>query len=316
MRPDREGRRRPPAPSHPARLLVDGHNGGVSEILRSPRWLVGHVIAVTAVIAFVALGSWQLQRLEERRTGNALITARSDQDPAPLADVLARAGGDPEALAYLPVTVTGTYLSRDEIRLSTRPYQGRPGHHLLTPLLHDDGRAIVVDRGWVPIELDDPPVVQAAPGPPGAEVTVTGFLVQGQEPSPFGVDVPDGETAYLGVPDLARIQQQVDPELAPVYLQLSAQEPAAPQALPFPAEPPALDEGSHLSYAGQWFLFAAVVAVGYPILLRRTTRARRPRPGTGPAPAPRPDRQPWDAGTGRAADSGTRGTTGRLSRRR
>lgn len=256
------------------------------ETLRSPKWLVGHVIALTAVVAFVLLGLWQLRRLEERRAGNALISARLDQAPVPLADVLAETGGDPSALAYRPVTVTGTYLVEEEVRLSTRQYQGRPGHHLLTPLRYDDGRAIVVDRGWVPLELDDPPVAQAAPGPDGAEVTVSGFLVEGQATGGFGVDVPDGETVYLGVPDLDRLQQQVDAELAPAYVQLTAQDPAPPQAIPFPAEPPVLAEGNHLSYAGQWFLFAAVVAVGYPILLRRAIRDRPRRDGPGLAPDP------------------------------
>jgi len=246
------------------------------DVLRSPWWLVGHVIAVSAVVGFVALGSWQLSRLEERRAANALVTARLDQQAVPLADVLAEAGGDPGLLAYRPVTVTGTYRPAEELRLSTRAHQGRPGHHLLTPLAYDGERAVVVNRGWVPLELDDPPVALAAPGPEGAEVTVRGFLVPGQEAGGFGVRVPDGETDYLGVVDLDRIQQQVDADLAPVWLQLSAQDPPAPRGLPIPAAPPELTEGNHLSYAGQWFLFAAVVAVGYPLLLRRTVRDRTP----------------------------------------
>ena len=42
--------------------------------------------------------------------------------------------------------------------------------------------------------------------------------------------------------------------------------------LPIAAPPPALPEGPHLGYAVQWFLFAGVVVVGYPLLLRRVTR--------------------------------------------
>ena len=61
----------------------------------------------------------------------------------------------------------------------------------------------------------------------------------------------------------------VDADLVDPYLVLEA--PVPPQ-LPIPAGTPELSEGTHLSYAVQWFLFTAVVVVGYPILLRRTIR--------------------------------------------
>jgi len=40
-------------------------------------------------------------------------------------------------------------------------------------------------------------------------------------------------------------------------------------SLPYPLPPPDLSEGPHLGYAGQWFIFAAIGAVGWVILLRR-----------------------------------------------
>jgi hypothetical protein len=33
-----------------------------------------------------------------------------------------------------------------------------------------------------------------------------------------------------------------------------------------------LDEGPHLSYAVQWFIFSIIAIVGYPMILRRTAR--------------------------------------------
>ena len=32
------------------------------------------------------------------------------------------------------------------------------------------------------------------------------------------------------------------------------------------------DEGPHLDYAGQWFIFATLTVIVYPLLLRRTAR--------------------------------------------
>lgn len=80
-----------------------------------------------------------------------------------------------------------------------------------------------------------------------------------------------GEVDLLTQPDLGRYGEQVPLDLAPVYL--LAQDRVG--ELPIPGDLPTLDEGNHLSYAVQWFVFATVVAVGYPILLRRTAHDRR-----------------------------------------
>jgi cytochrome oxidase assembly protein ShyY1 len=54
----------------------------------------------------------------------------------------------------------------------------------------------------------------------------------------------------------------------PVVVQLKTSAPGDdPSLAPIPL--PELGDGPHLSYAVQWFLFAAVAAVGYVLLLRR-----------------------------------------------
>jgi surfeit locus 1 family protein len=73
--------------------------------------------------------------------------------------------------------------------------------------------------------------------------------------------------------DLARLQQQYRPDLFPLWLQLQkANPPVAKDALPVLLPEPEQDEGPHLSYAVQWFLFATVGAIGWPLLLRKTAR--------------------------------------------
>ena len=71
--------------------------------------------------------------------------------------------------------------------------------------------------------------------------------------------------------DIPRLQQQSPEPLAPVYLQLQSAQPKDSdflRLLPLPAT----DEGPHLSYAIQWFIFATVGAVGWPLLLRKQGR--------------------------------------------
>ncbi|MGB9634355.1 MAG: SURF1 family cytochrome oxidase biogenesis protein, partial [Chloroflexaceae bacterium] len=79
-------------------------------------------------------------------------------------------------------------------------------------------------------------------------------------------------TAWVRV-DVARLQNQVAAPLLPLYVeQLPSGDSAA---LPRPRDPRQLDEGPHLSYAIQWFAFAAILAVVYAALLRQQLREAR-----------------------------------------
>lgn len=77
--------------------------------------------------------------------------------------------------------------------------------------------------------------------------------------------------------DLERFGEQLDYEIFPVLVQLVTQTPPQPGPLPAPVEPPALSEGPHLGYAVQWFIFAVIAMVGYPLILRRVARTRANR---------------------------------------
>ena len=54
--------------------------------------------------------------------------------------------------------------------------------------------------------------------------------------------------------------------LLPVYLQQNQQ---TMNDWPAQIKPPELTEGSHFSYAVQWFIFTLIGLVGYPLVLRR-----------------------------------------------
>ena len=65
-------------------------------------------------------------------------------------------------LTYRSVVAAGEYDTGTEV-LVFRALDGVSGYHVLTPLRMADGTAIVVDRGWVPLEYDHPPVAPARP---------------------------------------------------------------------------------------------------------------------------------------------------------
>lgn len=240
-----------------------------------PRWIVSHVIVLAILVAFVNLGMWQLRRLAERRAEIQQISQNMAGAARPLAEVLAQYGNDPDALPYRRVIVSGRYRPADEVLLTPRSNGRRAGHHVVTPLVLADGQAVLVDRGWVPFEDDDPPIEQAAP--PDGEVTVEGILLPTQEATRYGAPGGGDRITYLSSVDVDVVQPQVGISLYPFWVQLQSQRPA-PDALPLPGVPPERDEGPHQSYAWQWFSFAAILLVGYPLLLRRSLyNARAPR---------------------------------------
>lgn len=240
-----------------------------------PKWVVGHVLALVAVIGFIDLGFWQLRRHDERSAVNDVMSERLGRPPTDLAELVARFGEDPEALEFRRTRVTGTYLPAEEVVWQARTRNGRSGHDVLTPMAVGD-RAVVVDRGWVPIDISDPPVAGAEPT--SLEATVVGVVRPGRVRQGLGHTDPDtGELDRISRVDLGRLQQQIEPELYPFYVLLQQQIPEQALDLPLPQDPPTPDAGPHLSYAVQWFLFATITAVGYPLLLSRTARDRSRR---------------------------------------
>ena len=246
-----------------------------------PRWLLTHLLIAALAITFIGLGFWQLRRLEERRADNAQIAANMAAPPQPLDQTLEQYGNDPGALKYRRVEVTGRYRPADEVLLTPRASNRQAGHHVVTPLELDGGSgAVLVERGWVPFAMDAPPIAEAAP--PEGEVTVSGILFPTQEATRYGTSGSSGAPStagperltFLSVTDVDRIQPQVDIPLLPVSILLQEQTPLA-DGLPIPGAPPVQSEGNHQSYALQWFFFAAIALGGYPLLLRRSWRARQ-----------------------------------------
>jgi len=253
--------------------------------LLRPRWIAGHLLVIVTVVAFVNLGLWQLRRLDERQAHNALVTERLAADPRPLDAALAEAGGDPGAVEFRRVTVAGTYAG-PQVLTAPRPYTGRPGQQVLSVLEHDDGRAVLVDRGWIPFDSR----MQQAPAAPDGRVQVRG-VVRLRESG----DVGAAEQVAQIVP--AQIAQRLGRSLAPFYVQLQGRQPPDATGAPRPTPLPEVTEGSHRSYAVQWFSFALIALVGYPMLLWRTAKQH----GAGDGDEDPPDADRRDVAVGPAA---------------
>ncbi len=237
-------------------------------------------MAVVALVAtMVLLGFWQLRRLDDKRDYKALVEARQEEPVAEVRTVVppGASGGDNavEAALYRSVTASGTYDDAETVVVENRTFNSSSGAWVLTPLRLDDGSAVVINRGFVGFNREGIIVPPPAPDDP---VTVEGLVFPTQRRGRIGPRDPvDGRLSVLARVDLDRLAAQVDYDVLPAYVQLVASDPAEPAAV---GDAPGLvalgspepEEGPHLAYAVQWFIFTTIAAGGYGLLLRRVAR--------------------------------------------
>jgi surfeit locus 1 family protein len=129
---------------------------------------------------------------------------------------------------------------------------------LVTPLVFENGKAVLVARGWVPQELAAPEHWTSLQEPEGS--SVIGLIQQSQTIEGAPSTGPQQEWYRIDVP---LIQEQLPYELLPAFVLQLPEEGRSYDQLPYRTEPIQLDEGSHLSYSIQWFSFALILAFGY-----------------------------------------------------
>ncbi|MEX1186004.1 MAG: SURF1 family protein [Gemmatimonadaceae bacterium] len=222
-------------------------------------------VALLVVALFVRLGFWQLSRLRERQAYNAPIELRLGQQPVQLRNV----PRDLEQARHRRVFVTGEYDFERELVLTLRSRQGSPGVNLLTPLrVAGSDTAILVNRGW--IYAPDGVAADTRPWREDDPVDAVGYVRLLETGSRAGARTT-GRLDAVRRPHLPTIDSILPYPVAPYYVVLTS--PGAdPERTPPRAPPPALDEGSHRSYAMQWFVFALIAICGTAILVLRRRR--------------------------------------------
>jgi cytochrome oxidase assembly protein ShyY1 len=234
----------------------------------SKRWAGYLALVIVFALVCCALGAWQLARRAEARVEIDRVAANFDHTPVPIDQALPTLDAFDEDDKWLPVTVTGTYLVDEQVLVRNRPLNGNPGFEVITPLELANGDIFIVDRGWLPTGSgQDSP--DSIPAPPAGEVTVSARLKAG-EPTLPGRGAPEGQIATIQLDDLRKTLDE--PTYTGAYGLLASESPAPAEAAPVGVTRPTPDEGPHLSYSFQWFVFAILGFFGFGWAVRQEYR--------------------------------------------
>jgi surfeit locus 1 family protein len=214
------------------------------------------VIFALVAVACARLGLWQVDRLEQRRRTNAGAAASR---ALPVVALGPSPGPRDTALAGRRVVAMGRYDHDRTIILRGQVLRGVPGVHVVTPLrLVDTTATVLVNRGFVPAP-------DATTAPPIDSIRESGLvrvegvalaLTSGDGGHPI---TRRGQTSW-GRLDLAALRESLPYPVLGIGIRRTGtpgSPPSFPRALPLPA----LDDGPHLSYALQWFGFAALATI-------------------------------------------------------
>ena len=237
------------------------------------RWVLLLGTLLTALVT-ARLGWWQLDRAGQK---NALHDAQEAQRALPplLVGDLTRL--QPAAVPmHRAVRLQGRWSVAHTVYLENRQLDGRPGFFVLTPLLLDGGRAVIVQRGWLPRDNNDRTRVAPVPTPPN----VVGLQGRIAPPPSRLYDFAGGATGPIRQNlDLGEFERETGLALLPFTVLQEAAVAAAQDGLQRDWPKPAANVHKHYGYAFQWFALSALVIGLYVwFQLVNPWRARRRKP--------------------------------------
>ncbi|MGZ3182088.1 MAG: SURF1 family protein [Telluria sp.] len=247
-----------------------------------PRALWLRVVAVAgalaAIVLFLALGTWQVQRLGWKRDLIARVDARVHAPPVPAPAAGARVTR--EAHEYLHVRADGVFLLDRTTYVQAVTDLGS-GFWVMTPLCRPDGTTVLVNRGFVPLTT----VIPAKAGTAGAQCRagatpqahITGLLRM-TEPTGAFLRHNDPQQNRWYSRDVAAISAARGLPQSAGYFIDADYDPLAPKTDPVGGLTVIRFPNNHLSYALTWYAMALLTAGA----LYWTARASRQRPSPQP----------------------------------
>ena len=231
--------------------------------LLTPRWIVVHLGVLALVILMTYLAFWQLSRLDQKKSFNATLTAHSN---APVENVENIVSNDIESIEWRRVQLSGSYMTGKIVTVINRSQNGAAGYDVLVPFRTTNNETFFVNKGFMQLSMPLP-ALRTTP------LTVLGYIRDTQSRGTLGaIDSTDAAVREFQRFDIPLISERLGVDTPPLFIQLRNELPAPTEQWPAPVSLPELNEGTHLSYAVQWFFFALTALVAWVVVVRRKMR--------------------------------------------
>lgn len=212
--------------------------------------LMGIVIYLLLTAFLFSLGIWQLNRAEQKRF---FLEQQSQALHADVWDLNINAIENSATIRYHQLKVTGKFDGDHQFLIDNQILDGQAGYYVLTPLIiPQQNRAVLVNRGWLPLGADRNILPDLRILKP--EVTVTGRL--NQFPAVGiklkGAEIPtDHWPAVVQVVDKEVLAAKLDYALYDFQLELDA-DSAEGYRREWKIQS-SIPPEKHQAYAVQWF---------------------------------------------------------------
>lgn len=218
------------------------------------------MIMAAGLAVLISLGNWQVRRLAEKEQYLADIRSSISADPVALPET-----PSPDTHRFLPVSVSGT-LYEDEIHVLVSVKKIGAGYRIISSFETEDGRFILIDRGFVRTEAKNTPRQTG-------DMTITGNL-----------HWPDEVDSYTPEADIdaniwfARHVDELSALLGTEPVMVIARSQTDPDVMPLPVTTSGIPN-DHLQYAVTWYGLALVwLAMSLYFLWRTRARSKGEEP--------------------------------------
>lgn len=225
---------------------------------------------IAGIIVLCGLGSWQVKRLYWKETLIAKVEQRTSLAPMEISNFLDRQMVE-DNWPYSPISAKGTYDHSKEVYFFTTSKEGRSGWNVHAPMLMDNGKYLIVNRGFVPFDMREPE--KRAKGQVAGEQTIKGFVRVPEKEKPngwFPENNPDDRELYwrdfnVFVDLMGKDQGR---EFVPFFVDVD--EASNPGGWPKGGTTIISFPNSHLQYAVTWYgLALSLLGVGSFFLYSR-----------------------------------------------
>ncbi len=230
-------------------------------------WLI-FLWAGLGIVVLLALGTWQLFRLAEKRELLADVAQRTQAPPVSIGEVLVLRDKGTD-IEFVAVKTKGAFDHRSE-RHKLATFEGSPGWQIITPFTSEEGIVVLVDRGIVSNDLRD-----ADKRPENASPVELTAVVRAHDNERGFFDPEndvDGNIWYWwDVPAmLSSVTIATEMKVAPFVLQALPGDD--PTKFPRASSPEAQLRNNHLQYAGTWFFLALTLLVIVGLFIRKQVK--------------------------------------------